>query len=98
MREFFLILLALFFVAFTTASWAQCPEDTVDSGVCDSLYIEPWPPDLDLDNHDGPPYFVRVHLLVTHDLTGPFDSLGGTRCTLCTLCPISAQEAYSDTW
>ena len=34
-----LILGVLFFFS---PSWAVCPQDTVDSGVCDTMYVEIW--------------------------------------------------------
>jgi hypothetical protein len=62
-------------------SWAQCPEDLIDLGECDTLYVFPWPhtdtcyvvnfpfPDTICINEPGEnfPCFFYVHLLVTHD-------------------------------
>ncbi|MCK4428489.1 MAG: hypothetical protein KAW16_08410, partial [candidate division Zixibacteria bacterium] len=62
-------------------SWAQCPEDSIDLGECDTLHVVPWPetdtcyvvsfpvPDTICINEPGKdfPCFLFVHLLVTHD-------------------------------
>jgi hypothetical protein len=62
----------------STSSWVGCPEDPNDFGVCDTMYIEPWPDDL--VPQGDPPYFVRVPIYVTNDLAGDptwQDSLAG---------------------
>jgi PKD repeat protein len=59
-------------------SWAYCPEDTVDLGICDTLYVAPSSrtdtcfilgADTICINNPGQqfPCFWYVHLLVTHD-------------------------------
>lgn len=59
-------------------SWAQCPEDTIDLGICDTLYVEPWAymdtcfiagSDTICVNNPGEefPSFLFVSLFVTHD-------------------------------
>jgi hypothetical protein len=61
---------------------AQCPEDTVDSGICDTLYVEGYPEDL-LVGQTGP-HFVRFPIYVTHDVLNPnVDSLMGFIIPLC---------------
>jgi len=67
---------------FSTQSWAVCPEDTVDSGECDTLYVEIYPPDqLPLPPW---PFFVRFPIYVTHDVPDPsMDSIQGFVIPLC---------------
>jgi len=55
-------------------SWAQCPEDTVDTGNCDTLHVVPYK----VDQATSFPAHVRVLLLVTHDfVVSALDSLTG---------------------
>ena len=72
------LLVLMLFSAFSNSSWAQCPEDTVDLGICDTLYVEAWPytdtcfidgTDTICINEPGEqfPCFWYVHLVVTHD-------------------------------
>lgn len=56
-------------------SWAQCLEDTVDRGVCDTLSVELL--DFSEPTPSEPFYLVRVPIYVTHDLPGALDSIGG---------------------
>jgi hypothetical protein len=61
-------------------SWAQCPEDNGDVGVCDTLYVEPYK----YTNLSSFPADVEVALRVTHDVPTPStDSLGGLVIPLC---------------
>lgn len=55
--------------------WAQCPEDTVDRGICDTLSAEI----LDESERmfEPPFHFVHVPIYVTHDLLEVVDSIGG---------------------
>jgi hypothetical protein len=54
---------------FPSLSWAVCPQDPIDNGECDTMYVEVWPTD---DTFDPPgPDFVRVPIYVTHDLPTP---------------------------
>ncbi len=79
-RLFLLVVLSVFVVF--NLSWAQCPEDTLDLGLCDTLYVVPWPEtdtcfiscfggtcDTTCINNPGEafPCFLYVPLLVTHD-------------------------------
>ena len=67
--------LVLGVVFFASQSWAQCPEDPNDNGVCDTLYIEIWPED---DWVEGFPSFVRFPIRVTNDIPDPLiDSIAG---------------------
>jgi hypothetical protein len=56
-------------------TWAQCPEDPNDNGLCDTLYIEVWPWD---DWVYGFPEVVRFPIRVTNDIPDPdVDSMAG---------------------
>ena len=56
-------------------AWAQCPEDPVDNGMCDTLYIEIWPGDQDLQSL---PHYARFPIRVTNDIPDPeVDSIAG---------------------
>ncbi|MGB2979840.1 MAG: hypothetical protein WBC77_01155, partial [Candidatus Zixiibacteriota bacterium] len=69
-----LFVCALSILAFSAFSWAQCPEDTVDRGDCDTLIVTC----LDCEQTPGTgPWQVRFPLLVTHDQTDPDDSIAG---------------------
>jgi hypothetical protein len=72
----------IIFLALAGFAWAQCPEDPNDNGICDTLYVEPYPSDtLWL----GPgPHFVRFPIYVTHDVPDPaIDSGAGFFIPLC---------------
>jgi hypothetical protein len=63
-------------------SWGQCPEDTIDSGICDTLYVETYRPDQ--LPQGSPPYFVRFLISITHDVPDPsIDSLQAIVIPLC---------------
>ncbi len=65
-----------------TIVWSQCPEDPNDRGICDTMYVEPWPDDTLLSA--GPPYFVRVPIYATCDIAiDSLDSIGGFTIPLC---------------
>jgi hypothetical protein len=67
--------LVLGVVCLWSQSWAQCPEDPNDNGLCDTLYIEIWPGD---DWVDGFPRNVRFPIRVTNDIPDPeVDSIAG---------------------
>jgi hypothetical protein len=62
---------------------AQCPEDPNDSGICDSMYLEVWPPDINLFDDDFL-FRARVLIYVTHDVPDPaVDSIAGFVIPLC---------------
>lgn len=68
-------------VLFSSQSWAQCPQDTVDSGECDTLYVEVYPPDQEPYMF---PTFARFPIYVTHDVPDPnIDSIRGFVIPLC---------------
>lgn len=57
---------------------AWCPEDPGDSGTCDTMYVEVYPPDTLFSG------LVRVPIYVTHDMIDPYeDSLTGFIIPLC---------------
>lgn len=53
----------------------------MDRGLCDTMYIDPWPADT-LQSGSGP-YFVRVPIFVTVDVADKCDSIGGFVIPLC---------------
>ncbi|MCK4223767.1 MAG: dockerin type I repeat-containing protein [candidate division Zixibacteria bacterium] len=78
-------LFILLVLVFSNSSWAQCPEDTVDLGICDTLYIQCY----DCDLVEGPPpWNVHILLSVTHDVTTSIDSIQGF------VIPFSYSSAY----
>jgi hypothetical protein len=70
-----LLVCALSVVALVGSSWAQCPEEPLDRGLCDSLNVIC----MDCLKQEGEsgPWSIRFPLLVTHDQTEPSDSIGG---------------------
>jgi hypothetical protein len=69
----------------SVVSWAQCPEDPIDLGICDTLYVKQWAStDTCFEgiciNNPGSlyPCFLFVSLFVTHD-SNTFWWEGGTR-------------------
>ena len=81
---------------------AQCPEDPNDSGICDSFYVEVYPPDQ--VTLGDPPFFVRLPIYVTHDLPdADTDSIACFTAALCyentnagTYCSLSIY--WNNTW
>ena len=76
----------LFFSRFalltTSQSWAACPQDPKDNGLCDTLYVEIFPNDR-IFNPPGP-NFVRFPIYVTHDIpNSQVDSIAGFVLPLC---------------
>jgi hypothetical protein len=56
-------------------AWSQCPEQPNDNGVCDTLYLEVYPPD---QSQVLFPAQVRFPLRVTNDIPNPaIDSIAG---------------------
>jgi PKD repeat protein len=77
-KNFIYLVVVSLVLAFSNSSWAQCPEDTIDLGICDTFYVKPWPHtdtcfidgiDTICINQPGElyPCFWYVHLLATHD-------------------------------
>jgi hypothetical protein len=85
MKRDFLIVLVLLVLATGASVMAACPADTVDTGNCDSLYIEPWPADIADTVFQRPgPYIIRVPIYYTHDVTDPtLDSVTTMVIPLC---------------
>ena len=75
LKILFLVALGLILVGINPG-WAQCPEDTVDRGICDTLYVEAFGGD---EPYYGGPgrYYAQVAIYVTHDLLEATDSIGG---------------------
>jgi hypothetical protein len=73
--------LLLWILLFVGSSWAQCPEDPNDNGVCDTLYVDKyWEQEL------CPPaaWLVRFPIRVTSDIPDPaVDSISGIVIPLC---------------
>jgi hypothetical protein len=77
MKQKAILLLVLLWLLLFGLSWAQCPEDPVDLGYCDTLHIFPWSwtdtfyvyGDTQCVNDPGDvfPCLFYVSLLVTHD-------------------------------
>ena len=66
-KRLLLVSTGMILLGLTGFAWAQCPEDTVDSGVCDTLYVkfhDPW-------QSDAPPWEAHVPILITHDVPDP---------------------------
>lgn len=69
-----LLLIVILALVLHAPSKAQCPEDTIDLGICDTLYIQCFDCDL---VEGSPPWNVHILLLVTHDLSISTDSIQG---------------------
>jgi len=64
MRRYLLFLIVgVILLGFSDFASAQCPEDTLDLGDCDTLHVVAW----DAEYCDSFPCLVHVSLLVTHD-------------------------------
>jgi hypothetical protein len=85
MKKYFLILVVLLVWVMGSSAWGACPEDTSDLGLCDSVYLDPWLPDLlDANFAGGGPYFVRVGIYIVHDVADEAtDSIAGMQFPLC---------------
>jgi len=87
MKRDFLILLVLFVLAVGTSAWGQCPGVPPydnDNGICDTLYVEPWPADTILQGTGPYYYLVRVPIYYTHDVpVDSIDSIAGMAIPLC---------------
>ena len=67
--------LALGALFLAVQSWAQCPEDPNDNGICDTLYVEIWPEDQSIWAF---PHYARFPIRVTNDIPDPeVDSIAG---------------------
>jgi hypothetical protein len=71
----------LFILALNNPVWPQCPEEPYDRGICDTMYVEPWPDDIPTQGES--PYFIRVPIYVTCDVVNELDSITGFVIPLC---------------
>lgn len=84
MKRDFLVFLVLLVLATGSSAWCSCSQDTVDHGICDTMYVEPWPGDsLGAPQVGSGPYLVRVPIYVTHDVPADIDSIAGFAFPLC---------------
>lgn len=81
MTKSIVVLIVLLLLAWLGPVWSQCPEDPNDRGICDTMYVEPWPEDIAMQG--SPPYFVRVPIYVTCDVLNDLDSIKGFVIPLC---------------
>jgi hypothetical protein len=85
MKIGFLISVVLLVCGLSASALGACTEDTLDLGICDTVYVQPWPADFDSIIWAGAaPYFVRVPIYVTHDVSDPAtDSIAGFNFPFC---------------
>ncbi len=85
MKQCYLILLVGYILVFCNSAWGYCPQDTLDRGQCDTMYIEPWPPDIADSVCSRPgPYFVKVPIYITDDIYASYnDSIRAFVIPLC---------------
>lgn len=84
MKRYLMILVWLLFgvILFSAQAQAVCPQDTVDSGICDTMYVEIYPQDSEI--YGLGPYLTRFPIFVTHDLPDEnIDSLTAFFIPLC---------------
>lgn len=81
MKKISLILPILVILGFGIASWGQCPEDPNDLGLCDTMYVEPWPSDTIFEF--GGSHLVRVPIYTTTDVADEWDSIPAFVIPLC---------------
>jgi hypothetical protein len=63
------------------AAQAQCPEDPEDHGICDTMYVQLYPPDA---MFTGPGHLARVPVFITNDIPDPnIDSIAAMVIPLC---------------
>ncbi len=62
------IIYSVFFVdILCTLSWGQCPEEPLDAGFCDTLYVEPYT----YNAFNSYPTDVEFAIRITHDVPNP---------------------------
>ncbi len=81
MKDILLVMIILTVSTWGASAWAVCPADTIDRGICDTIYVEPWYADTML--HGDGTYFVRVPIYVTHDVVHVWDSIAAFVVPLC---------------
>jgi hypothetical protein len=84
MKRDFLFLLVLLILVLSSSALANCPQDSLDRGVCDTMTIQPWPADTADTVWSRPgPYYVRVPVYVTADVVNSLDSIASFVIPLC---------------
>ncbi len=83
MRRIFLsVCLVVGVCLFFAPGWAVCPEEPLDSGECDTVYVDVHPPDV--QGSKDLYYFVRFPIRMTHDIVdATIDSVAGLIIPLC---------------
>lgn len=81
MKRNYLVFIVMFLLTFGSTSFGVCPADTMDRGICDTMYIDPWTTDT-LQSGNGP-YFIRVPIYVTADVVNICDSINAFVIPLC---------------
>jgi hypothetical protein len=81
MKGIYLSVTVCFLLAFCAPAWGVCPQDSVDSGKCDTMYVEPW--DSDTLLYGNGPYFVRIPIYITNDLVSWEDSIAAFMIPFC---------------
>jgi hypothetical protein len=76
MKRDFLILLILLVGVMCSSAWAVCPQEPNDAGKCDTMYVQPWGPDVaDSVWAHGGPYIIRVPVYFSVDSAFPDDKV-----------------------
>jgi len=75
MKKVALVLILLIGLSFSL-SWAQCPKEPLDNGVCDTLYVELFDSANGLGT-SGFPRKIYFPLFVSNDLSSAVDSIAG---------------------
>jgi hypothetical protein len=88
-------LVCLSFVLCSALAWAQCPEDPIDNGVCDTMYVEVYECD---SLFAGEERQVRVPIRITNDIPTPAtDSIAGFVIPLCFTTSNSSAQCVLET-
>lgn len=84
MKKSSLLLLFLLVSVVGASAWGACPEDSLDRGTRDTMYIETWAPDVaDTAWARSGLHFVKVPIYVTADIVAPYDSINAFVIPLC---------------
>jgi hypothetical protein len=82
MKKLLVVLAVAILLGSTGFTRAQCPDDPNDNGICDTFYVEVYPPDQ--ASLPDTLFFVRVPIYVTHDVPDPYiDSIAAILLALC---------------
>lgn len=84
MKRIYLVFSLFIPLVFCASTWASCPQDSLDRGICDSMYVEPWSVDIadSVWSRLGP-YFIRVPIYFTADVVDNCDSIQAFQIPLC---------------